>query len=49
MKTQLVINHKPKERNMDNLTIDSCKNNINNYLTKMQRREKKCIPSKRTG
>ena len=36
MKPQLVINHCAREVNMEDLTIESCKNNVCNYLKKMQ-------------
>ena len=36
MNTQLFIYHQSKERNMEDLTIESCENNVCTYLTKMQ-------------
>ena len=37
---QLVTYHKAKEREMDDLTIESCKNNVRTYLTNMQELQK---------
>ena len=36
MKPQLVIDHRAKVSKMEDLTIESCKNNVSTYLTKMQ-------------
>ena len=36
MKPQLVIDHRAKERKMEDLTIASCQDNVRTYLTTMQ-------------
>ena len=36
IKPQLVIDHRAKERKMEDLTIASCQDNVRTYLTRMQ-------------
>ena len=36
IKTQMVINNQSKERKIENMTTESCENNVCTYLTKMQ-------------
>ena len=49
MKPQMVIGHQSKERKMEDLTMDSCKNNVHTYLTNMQEMRNEIVSLQKYG
>ena len=49
MKPQMVIGHQSKERKMEDLTMDSCKNNVHAYLSNMQEMRNEIVSLQKYG